>query len=348
MTKRFSKKIYLYLFIPFILILISFIFYNIKSNKLVTREEWAFKNYGQEINTIKGIKDIDINILPAWEITKGNKDIIVAVIDTGIDINLDLFKSNLHLNELDISDGSDNDNNEYIDDYYGWDFYNNDNSLYDDYAYDYHGTYIAANILKVAPNIKILPVKFLNSSYGSVDDSIKAIQYAIDRGAKIINCSWNFNEYNDELYNIIKNNPNVIFVSAAGNEHVNLDETQIYPTNYNLSNIISVIGITSSGDAYITSGYGKNIDIASPGENILVNLPENDTIFIDGTSIATSFVTGTLALMYSLDSSLSVETAKEILITSSTSLNSLKEKCKSEGILNVYESLKKVKYLSNN
>jgi len=342
------KKKYIYFFILFLCIfaLVAFNFYDIKYYKLITKKDWALKNSGQEVNSIKGIKNIDINILPAWEITKGNENVIVAVIDSGIDINSNKIKSSLYLNEIDKIDSIDNDNNDYVDDYYGWDFYNNDNSLYDDYIYDYHGTYIASNILKVAPNVKILPVKFLNSSYGSVEDSIKAIQYSIDRGAKIINCSWNFKEYNNDLYTIMKNNPDIIFVSAAGNEHINLDEVPIYPASYDLNNVISVMAITSSGEPYITSGYGKKVDIASPGENILVSLPENDETYIDGTSVATSFVTGAIALMYSINEDLPVEKVKDILITSSTSLDTLKGKSKSEGILNVYESLKKVKSLS--
>lgn len=344
--KNTRRYIYFFVFFLFIFFLLIFNFYDIKSPESITKNDWAIKNSGQKVNSIKGIKNIDINILPAWKITKGNENVIVAVVDTGVDINLDKIKSSLYLNELDNVDNIDNDNNKYIDDFYGWDFYNNDNSLYDNYIHDYHGTYIVSNILKLAPNVKILPVKFLSSSYGSIEDSIKAIQYSIDRGAKIINCSWNFKEYNNDLYTIIKNNPDVIFVSAAGNEHIDLDNTSIYPASYDLNNVISVMAITSTGNPYLTSGYGKKVDIASPGENILVTLPENDQTYIDGTSIACSFVTAAIALMYSIDEDLPVDKVKEILITSSTPLDTLKGKSKSEGILNVYESLKKVESLS--
>lgn len=82
--------------------------------------------------------------------------------------------------------------------------FNNNNIIYEDALYDYHGTYVASTILKVFPCAKILPVKFLNSTYGTIEDSISAVKYAISRGAKIINCSWNFNDDSKELFELIK------------------------------------------------------------------------------------------------------------------------------------------------
>lgn len=278
------------------------------------------------------------------EISKGDKNIIIGVVDTGVDTSCDILKNKICKNVAEIeTNNKDDDNNEYIDDVVGWDFYNNDNSIYDKKLYDYHGTYICTNIAQIVPNASILPVKFMNGTKGTIKDAISAINYAIQRGAKIINCSWNFNTYSQELYNIMKENSNVIFICAAGNSSINLDEEEIYPCSFDLDNIISVGAVDSEGKMYSSSGYGNSVDIMAWGVDIDVIVPDNDITQVSGTSIATSYVSATVALMLAVNSKLTSVQIKEKLCKSSTQVVSLKGKSLSNGYLNIRKAISECK-----
>ena len=145
---------------------------------------WGLQNKGQEINGKKGLQGIDINIIKAWEYTKGNADIIVGILDTGIQIDSVYLQDSIYINDNEIpNNGIDDDNNGYIDDINGWNFFNNNNMIYDSYLHDYHGTYISGIIsssktdalIGIAPNVKILPLKFISGSKGEIQDAIDAI-----------------------------------------------------------------------------------------------------------------------------------------------------------------------------
>lgn len=297
-------------------------------------DDWAFYNYGQSVNGVKGVEGIDIDVFGAWNITKGDKEVRVGIVDTGIDVNENKIKSHIFGEEKKI-DGKDDDQNGYIDDINGWDFYNNDNSVYDKYSHDYHGTYVANEILRVAPNISIIPAKFMEGTKGSLDDAVEAIQYLIERGARIINCSWNFENYSKKMYNIIKNNPNVLFVCAAGNSNLNLDENKLYPCSYKADNIMTVGAIDSKGVISNVSGYGKKVDVLAPGVNVKVCLPENDIDYLEGTSISTAIVSGEAALILSINKNLTSSQIKEIIISSCIKKKSMSNWCSSEGYINV-------------
>jgi len=312
-----------------------------RSSKIETKykDDWAFFNYGQSIDGVNGEEGVDIDVIPAWKISQGNPNIVVAVVDTGVDSSCNILKDRLLYNAADKLDGNDNDSNGYIDDYFSWDFFNNSNDLFNDYLYDYHGTYICTTIARAAPKIKILPVKFMESSSGSTKNAILALKYAINRGAKIINCSWNFQKYNDELYTLMANNPNILFICSAGNSNINLDKEKLYPCSYNLDNIITVAAIDNNGEIYKASGYGNTANIAAPGWKVNVVLPEDDTTYIDGTSVATSFVSAAAALLYSINNSLKPKDIKDYIINSAHKIDTLKLKCSSGGYLDIKESL---------
>lgn len=95
----------------------------------------------------------------------------------------------------------------------------------------------------------------------------------------------------------MKNNPDILFVCAAGNSNLNLDENVLYPVCYDLCNVISVMSINNQGTIYEYSGYGKCVDIATPVKDIYVEIPEQDKTYVDGTSVSTAFVTGAFILM---------------------------------------------------
>ena len=332
----------LILIVLFTIFLMTFILNNkIEKEKELYQNDWAIYNYGQQIENKSGIAGIDINIRPIFNKINTKKDdyVIVAVVDTGVDLSNSNINKSILLNNNDTINNYDDDKNGFIDDYYGWNFFNNNNIIYEDALYDYHGTYVASTILKVFPCAKILPVKFLNSTYGTIEDSISAVKYAISRGAKIINCSWNFNDDSKELFELIKNHPEILFVCAAGNSNLNLDNQSLFPCSYDLDNIITVMAVDNKGLPYNSSGYGENgVDIAAPGVNVKTTLPDDEETLISGTSVASAYVSGTAALLLSQNPKLTPVDIKEILIENSHKINDLKSKCKSKGIIDVSAS----------
>lgn len=273
---------------------------------------WALKNYGQIVKGRKGQKDVDINVCPAWKKTKGNSKIVVAVLDTGIDIE----NKNIKQSVLRKGNGKTE----------GWDFYHNDESVYDGYSDDSHGTYIA-NIIAgqhykgsyygVAPDIKVLPVKVLNGGTGTIDSIKKGIEYACLKGAKIINCSWDYTNYNKEVEDIIKSHPDVLFVCAGGKTGIDLEQNPVYPACYKSDNIISVGAVNNIGEIYDASGYGSKIDLYAPGEEIKCLIPEGDTTYVNGTSAAAAYVTGGAALVMSYNHDRTAKGVKKSLIKNS-------------------------------
>ena len=151
------------------------------------------------------------------------------------------------------TDGVDDDNNGYVDDFYGWDFWNNDNSLED---YNSHGTHVAGTIAARGNNeagitgvnwvARIMALR-IGGVVGTVGEAAEAIEYAVDNGADIINASWSGSNFSQILYDAISyaNENGVLFVAAAGNGGSdgigdNNDQIPAYPASYNLPNIIAV------------------------------------------------------------------------------------------------------------
>jgi len=271
--------------------------------------QWGLENNGQLIIE-NGIPGIDIKALDAWKITKGSNEIVVGVLDSGIDINNSNIEENIYKNQQEIPDnGVDDDNNGYIDDINGWDFYHDDNTVYDSFDEDSHGTYtagiISANdddkgIVGVAPNVKIMPLKFMDTvEGGSSYATIEAIDYAEQMGVDIINCSWSGGGYNPALEAVIESS-DMLFVCSAGNKGDNIDYKPVYPACFELSNIISVGAINNRGDISKVSNVGTKVDVLAPGEDIISILPEENFIFASGTSSAAPYVTGIAALAKSI------------------------------------------------
>ena len=132
---------------------------------------------------------------------------------------------------------------------------------------------------------------------------------------------------------MIQSQPQTLFVCAAGNNNYDLDENSVYPACFELDNIISVAAIDGFGDLISTSGFGKSVDIAAPGDNILVALPEGDYDFDSGTSVAAAYVSGVAGLILSVDDSLSPNEIKQIIVDNGHILQSLKEKVSSESCI---------------
>ncbi|MEM1059373.1 MAG: S8 family serine peptidase [Verrucomicrobiota bacterium] len=249
----------------------------------------------------------------AWRVTEGSGEILVGVTDSGVQLAHPDLQNQLGLNTGEIpNNNNDDDNNGFTDDYYGWDFHNDDDNPDDDRG---HGTHVAGiiaaergnqiGVAGVAPGVKILPLKFLGSDgRGSSSDAIRAVDYARQRGAQLINASWGGSSYNSSLRATIAQfcaAPRYgFFVASAGNDGTDNDLSPHYPSDYDLDGIISVAAMTSSNVFRSTSNYGRvAVDLAAPGSGIYSTDLNSTYTRRSGTSMAAPHVTGALALLLS-------------------------------------------------
>lgn len=306
-------------------------------------QQWALNNVGQS----GGATDADINAPEAWDLYTGTKKVIVAVIDTGVNYNHPDLMPNMWVNTREIpGNNKDDDGDGYVDDYYGWDFYDGTNDPMDTNG---HGTHVAGTIgaignnafgvTGVAWNVTIMPLKFIGPNGGSTSDAIDAIKFACTHGATISNNSWGGGGFDQALYDTIKwarDAYDHIFVAAAGNNGAN---GAIYPAAYNLDNIISVAATDNRDNLASFSNYGADVDLAAPGVNILSTWNNGGYNTISGTSMATPHVTGAAALIRGLRPEMNYsEVINDILSTVDVEA-SLTGKVVSNGRLDLYKAL---------
>jgi Subtilisin-like serine proteases len=332
--------------------------------------QWALDNTGfysyisDNNNVMKeSNKDIDMDVVEAWNYMGNSKDdntVVVAVLDTGVDYNHPDLRNNMWINEGELpDDGIDNDQNGYVDDIYGWDFFNNDstichyldedNNIASPLDDDNHGTHIAGiiaaikdndiGIAGVASNIKIrimsLKINGGPNGTGTVSDAIEAIKYATKMGADICNLSWG-SIINNEVLNDIIMGSDLLFIVAAGNSGNNNDITPFYPSSLQYDNVISVAYINAMGKLSDKSNYGLNtVDIAAPGEDIYSTIVGGYG-YMSGSSMAAPYVTAVCALLYSNGDGIYPSNVKDILVSSIKKMPSLNGFIKNPGIPSAY------------
>jgi len=271
-------------------------------------QQWALRNTGQSVGGFVGVPDVDMNVPEAWNVTTGRADLVVAVLDDGVDFSHPDLAGRMWTNPGEVAgNGLDDDGNGHVDDVNGWDFCNDDATVQD--AGDFHGTHVAgsiaasgngAGIAGVAPNVKIMAVKFLDendASCGTDMQAAAAIAYATSEGAHIINASWGGTGFSSTLEAAIAAVPDTLVVAAAGNSNSDNDVTPVYPASYELDNVLSVASIHNEGHLTTTTNFGAvSVDLSVPGEDILSTLPGNAYGLLSGTSMAAANATGVAAL----------------------------------------------------
>lgn len=306
---------------------------------------------------VRAAKGIDIKAAEAFARYRADqaagadmRDVVVAVIDTGIDTEHLELKDALWVNADETpGDGIDNDGNGYIDDVNGYNFFDGSPRVRDNKLADLHGTHAAGTIaakwgnggtagLTDNAHVKIMVLKALDEDGGGTEQSvINAIRYAEANGASICNLSLGGTEAFPELESVIKASK-MLFVVAAGNgdekgKGYDTDAKPVYPAAYPEDNIISVANLNFTGELEESSNYGlESVDLAAPGTYILSTAPGNTFQFLTGTSMAAPMVTGVCAMVYSYRPEFSLQDVKEAVLATVQPLASLTSKVKTGGI----------------
>lgn len=253
---------------------------------------YGFHNSGQ----VNGIPDADIDMPEAWEKTTGSHDVVLAIVDTGVDYLHEDLAANMWHNPLEVANGIDDDNNGYVDDIFGYDFArdnfgsNGSNPM----DFDGHGSHIAGIIGAVGDNdigicgvnwiVSIMAIKatrpdgfFYDSDLLEAYEYITLMKENYDINIVAVNASYGGRGRNPILKDAIEamGTAGIVFSTAAGNESADNDTIASYPSNYNLDNIISVASTDRNDLLSDFSNYGgSSVDLAAPGSNIMSTLPE--------------------------------------------------------------------------
>ena len=305
-------------------------------------DQWALDNQGQE----NGKAGADISALEAWKKTHGSEEVVVAVLDSGVDYtHLDL-RSNMWLRPDNVPAYFDDELGSFNDQQ----GYNGTDPLTDPMDDNGHGTHCAGIIGAEGDNsegiaginwhVQIMPLKFLGrGGFGTTADAIKAINYAIDRkkhgvNIRVINASWGSTANSKALEDAIRaaGDAGILFVAAAGNDGSDNDRRPHYPSNYDLPNVISVAALDRNDQLASFSNWGvKTVHVAAPGKDILSTWLGDAYRDASGTSMAAPQISGVAALILAKEPNLSVEKLKERILKSVDKLDSLNGKIASGG-----------------
>ncbi len=311
------------------------------------RKTTSFKNWGlYNLKARLGKIASHIFAVDAWKIERGSRSVVVAVVDTGVDpLHPDLTLNLWHAPTTKGADGKPA---------YGWDFADNKPNPIDIHG---HGTHVAgiigavtnpkAGVSGVSPEVTLLPIRYYKDSNPGVvnlQNTVRAIHYAIDQGVRIINYSGGGPKYAHEEYLALKRaeSHGILVVTAAGNNHENTDlaENSYYPGAYRLTNILSVAATNIKNELLGSSNWGRTtVDVAAPGEDIYSTIPDGKYGFLSGTSQATAFVSGLAALILAKNPRLTPPEVIALIRQGVDPLSSLSGKLISGGRINAFKTL---------
>jgi thermitase len=327
---------------------------------------WGLNNTAQSIGGQAGTADADADAPKAWNTMTGTAGTVVAVIDEGIDVSHPDLRNNMWTNPGEVpNNGVDDDGNGYVDDVFGYDFANDDATVYDpdpvNGSGDEHGTHVAGTIAAEGNNgigvagvnwhAKVMALKFLGPNGGSTLDAVEAINYALANGADISNNSWGYvGSPSRSLQDAINRADNAghLFVAAAGNGGTDgvgdsndaSSSNTNYPSSYPNPNIISVAATDNRDTLASFSNFGATtVDLAAPGVNVASTLPGIRYGYYSGTSMATPHVTGVAALLKSQQPTLDDAQLKARILDGADKKSSLTGKVLTNGRLNAANAL---------
>ncbi|MCP4912444.1 MAG: S8 family serine peptidase [Oligoflexia bacterium] len=287
-------------------------------------------------------------------------EVIVAVVDTGVDYNHEDLKNVMWVNKGEIAgNGIDDDQNGYVDDVHGIDTLDRDadgNATGDMMDTHSHGTHVSGTIAAqqnngkgiagIASNVKIMGIRTVPNRGDETDvDVVESFIYAAKNGAKIINCSFG-KDHNEggmavkEAIDFIGKEYGTLVIAAAGNSSRNIDSRPTWPASYESENLLVVASTTSRGSMSYFSNYGtKSVDIAAPGSSVYSTTPRNRYGSMSGTSMASPTTAGVAAEVLSHYPNLSPVELKAVLMNNTTKSRSY-SRTSSGGRVDLYNSLK--------
>lgn len=315
--------------------------------------QWGLFNSGQN----GGSAGADIGAMRAWAMTKGSDQVVVAVLDSGVDYSHPDLANNIWTRPPIIAAYRDDDltPDGPIDDVHGFNVVEDNGDPMDDNG---HGTHCAGiigaeggngiGIAGVNWNVKIMPLKFMDAEgTGTTKDAVEAINYVIDRkragvNVRIISASWGSTAKSRAMEDVIRKayEEGILFVAAAGNSSSDNDLAPHYPSSYNLGNVVSVAALNRRDELASFSNYGaKSVNVAAPGEEILSTWLKNGFEEKKGTSMATPFVAGVAALVLAQNPTISVDDLRALLLKSVDPVPALKGKVSSGGRINAAKAV---------
>jgi len=292
-------------------------------------KSWGLQNIGKNPGVgQEGIPGVDVNAIEAWKAQGTGIGAMVAVLDSGVDTAHEDLQKNVVK---------------------GWNFINDTSDVRDDNG---HGTRVAGVIAADADNGRgsrgvsngpLLIVKMLDDQgHGTTESVVRGLQYALEKGAKIVNMSWGGSAYDPVFYEMVKGAKQTLFITASGNtaDDIDVKESAVYPSSFRLVNVLSVSAYDNRDRLASFSNFGKEtVHLGAPGMGIYSTKPGGYG-FSDGTSYAAPFVAGTAALVWGALPSLSVESIKKRLLKTSEPIGYYeKEFLASGGRVNAYNAL---------
>ena len=313
-------------------------------------DQWALANSGQR----GGKQGADISATLAWATTIGSEDLVVAVLDSGVDYTHEDLVSNMWFRPADMAPYNDTELGT-VDDLHGYNAIDGNSDPMDDNG---HGTHCAGiigaegeNNLGIAGvnwDVRIMPLKFMNSGgFGTTKDAIEAINYVIDRkkagvNVRIISASWGSTQKSRALEDVIRKayENDILFVAAAGNATTDNDRRPHFPSSYDVPNVISVAALDRNDQLAKFSNYGvKSVAVAAPGVEILSTWLGNQYEEKSGTSMATPVIAGVAALILAENPRMSVDDLRKKIMDSSDPIIALKGKTVTGGRINAAKAL---------
>lgn len=326
---------------------------HVHANDELFYKQWGLFNHGQD----SGKSGADISAMQAWATTKGSSDVVVAVLDSGVDYTHPDLKNNIWRRPGVIIAYQDEDLTAEgpIDDINGLNLLEDTGDPMDDNG---HGTHCAGIIGAEGGNeigvagvnwtVKIMPLKFMDAEgIATVRDAIEAINYVLNRkragvNVRIISSSWGTMTRSRALEDVIRKagDEGILVVAAAGNANSDNDAKPHYPSSYDLNNVISVAALNRNDELTTFSNFGAtSVDIAAPGQQIVSTWLEHGFQEKQGTSMATPFVAGVAALVLAANPGISITELRARLLKSADPLPSLKGKVATGGRINAAKAL---------
>ena len=290
-------------------------------------ELYGLHNTGQT----GGTPDADIDAPEAWDISVGSADVVVGVVDTGVDEGHEDLAANMFVNPGEIAgNGIDDDGNGVADDVHGFNAIDGSGNATDDNG---HGSHVSGTLGAVGDNatgitgvswqVRIMALKFLSASgSGTLADAIAAIDYAVAQknagvNLRVLSSSWGGGGFSQALLDAIEaaGDADILFVATAGGASSDNDVTPSFPASYEADSIVAVAATDDADELASFSNFGAtSVDLGAPGVSILSTTPGNSYSVFSGTSMATPHVSGAAALVLSVDPGLDTAAVKSILL----------------------------------